>query len=86
MTEQDLINLRRSIYLTIMSSAAFEECAHKLAKLNIPDGHEMELCNMLVECCSQERTYLRYYGLLGQRFCLMEYRWADTFDKAFAEQ
>ncbi|KAL8548519.1 hypothetical protein ACS0TY_007717 [Phlomoides rotata] len=25
---------------------------------------------MLLECCSQERTYLRYYGLLGQRFCI----------------
>ncbi|GAB4835204.1 hypothetical protein Ancab_000113 [Ancistrocladus abbreviatus] len=25
----------------------------------------MELCIMLLECCSQERTYLRYYGLLG---------------------
>ena len=43
LTEQDLINLRRSIYLTIMSSAGFEECAHKLAKLDIPPGHEMEL-------------------------------------------
>ena len=36
LTEQDLINLRRTIYLTIMSSAGFEECAHKLAKLDIP--------------------------------------------------
>ena len=35
---------------------------------DIPDGFESELCNMLVECCSQERTYLRYYGLIGQRF------------------
>ncbi|PPR98005.1 hypothetical protein GOBAR_AA22663 [Gossypium barbadense] len=25
----------------------------------------MELCIMLLECCSQERTYLQYYGLLG---------------------
>ena len=86
LTEQDLINLRRSIYLTIMSSAAFEECAHKLAKLDIPPGHEMELCNMLIECCSQERTYLRYYGLLGQRFSLMDRRWSGTFDQAFEQQ
>ena len=46
----------------------------------------MELCNMLIECCSQERTYLRYYGLLGQRFCLMDRRWCVTFDKAFEDQ
>ena len=37
--------------------------------------------NMLIECCSQERTYLRYYGLLGQRFCLMDRRWSETFDR-----
>lgn len=41
LTEQDLVNLRRTIYLTIMSSAGFEECAHKLTKLNIQEGYEM---------------------------------------------
>ena len=24
---------------------------------------------MLVECCSQEKTYLKYYGFIGSRFC-----------------
>lgn len=41
LTEQDLVNLRRTIYLTIMSSAGFEECAHKLAKMDIQEGYEM---------------------------------------------
>ena len=86
MTEQDLVNLRRTIYLTIMSSVGFEECTHKLMKLDIPDGFESELCNMLIECCSQERTYLRYYGLIGQRFSLVLVKWQEAFDKAFEEQ
>ncbi|KAH8071590.1 hypothetical protein JL721_4090 [Aureococcus anophagefferens] len=86
LTETDLVNLRRTIYLTIMSSVGFEECAHKLMKLDIRPGLEMELCNMLIECCSQERTYLRYYGLLGQRFCVTTRVWQDAFDKAFEEQ
>ena len=38
MTEQDLVNLRRTIYLTIMSSAQVDECAHKLMKLQIRPG------------------------------------------------
>jgi len=38
LTEQELVNLRRTLYLTIMSSVSFEECAHKIAKLKIPDG------------------------------------------------
>lgn len=85
-TEQDLVNLRRTIYLTIMSSISHEECAHKLMKLNIRPGQEKEICSMLIECCSQERTYLRYYGLLGQRFCLLKREYQDAFDVCFSEQ
>ena len=33
-TETDKINLRRTIYLTIMSSLDFEECAHKMLKVS----------------------------------------------------
>ena len=47
LTESDLVNLRRTLYLTIMSSVSFEECAHKITRLKIPDGYELELCNML---------------------------------------
>lgn len=86
MTEKDLINLRRKIYLTIMSSATFEECAHKLSKLSIPPGKEMELINMIIECCSQERTFLRYYGLIASRFCLLNQRWSEAFLEAFDAQ
>ncbi|KAH7484966.1 hypothetical protein KRP22_006144 [Phytophthora ramorum] len=85
-TEQDLVNLRRTIYLTIMSSITHEECAHKLMKLNIRPGQEKEICSMLIECCSQERTYLRYYGLLSERFCLIKREYQDAFDECFAEQ
>jgi len=33
LSENDVITLRRTVYLTIMSSIDFEECAHKLLKL-----------------------------------------------------
>ncbi|KAI4298566.1 hypothetical protein L6164_032112 [Bauhinia variegata] len=64
-TETNLINFRRTIYLTIMSSVDFEEAGHKLLKMKLEPGQEMELCIMLLECCSQERTYLRYYDALS---------------------
>ena len=41
---------------------------------------------MLVECCSQERSYLRFYGLLGQRLCLLNQAWVAVFDQAFQDQ
>uniref|UniRef100_A0A0D3HIB2 MI domain-containing protein n=1 Tax=Oryza barthii TaxID=65489 RepID=A0A0D3HIB2_9ORYZ len=85
-TETNLINLRRTIYLTIMSSVDFEEAGHKLLKIKLEPGQEMELCIMLLECCSQERTYLRYYGLLGQRFCMINKVYQDNFEKCFVQQ
>lgn len=84
-TNTNIINLRRGIYLTIMSSVNFEECAHKLMKLNIESGQEIELCNMIIECCSQEKMYVVFYGLLGERFCNVNESWAQAFAEAFEE-
>ncbi|CAL5201925.1 unnamed protein product [Lathyrus oleraceus] len=85
-TETNLVNLRRTIYLTIMSSVDFEEAGHKLLKIHLEPGQEMELCIMLLECCSQERTYLRYYGLLGQRFCMINKVHQENFETCFVKQ
>jgi len=85
-TQQDLINLRRTIYLTIMSALSYEECCHKLMKLQIPSGYENELCNMIVECCTNEKSYLKYYGYIGQRFCELNNIYKDTFDQVFLNQ
>jgi pre-mRNA-splicing factor CWC22 len=84
-TNTNLINLRRAIYLCIMSSLNYEECAHKLLKLTIQPGQEIELANMVIECCSQETTYVNFYGLLGERFCQLSQEWASSFAQAFEE-
>eukprot|EP00963_Diacronema_lutheri_P013949 scaffold2848_cov352-Pavlova_lutheri.AAC.40 len=85
-TGTDDVNLRRTIYLTIMSSVDFEEAGHKLMKIDIPSGREMELCTMILECCSQERTYLRYYGLLGERFAKLRRVYHTAFAELFGKQ
>ncbi|KAJ5156954.1 Pre-mRNA-splicing factor cwc22 [Penicillium canariense] len=84
-TNTDLVNLRRTIYLTIMSSIDFEECCHKLMKINLPAGLEPELPSMIIECCSQERTYSKFYGLIGERFAKINRLWSDLFEAAFAK-
>ncbi|OAX84677.1 pre-mRNA-splicing factor cwc22 [Emergomyces africanus] len=81
----DLVNLRRTIYLTIMSSIDFEECCHKLMKITLPPGQESELPSMIIECCSQERTYSKFYGLIGERFAKINRLWADLFEEAFVK-
>ncbi|KAI5465560.1 hypothetical protein BGZ63DRAFT_373940 [Mariannaea sp. PMI_226] len=81
----DLVNLRRTIYLTIMSSADPEEAVHKLMKINLPAGQEPELPSMIVECCSQEKTYTKFFGLIGERFSKINRLWCDLFEQAFAK-
>lgn len=38
---------------------------------------------MMIECCSQERTWLPYYGLIAQRFCMIHRRWQGAFTESF---
>ncbi|KAL7627070.1 pre-mRNA-splicing factor cwc22 [Parahypoxylon ruwenzoriense] len=79
----DLVNLRKTIYLTIMSSMDPEECVHKLMKINLPPGQEPELPSMIVECCSQEKTYSKFFGLIGERFAKINRLWCDLFTESF---
>ena len=85
-TETNLVSLRRTIYLTIQSSIGAEECAHKLLKMNLRPGQEMELCQMILDSCAQQRTYERFFGLLGQRFCLLKKEYVECFEKVFQDQ
>jgi len=68
-----------------MSSLDFEEAGHKLLNIKI-EGQESELITMVIECCSQERTYLKYYGLLAQRFAYLNTTYQGLFEEAFAFQ
>lgn len=81
----DLVNLRRTIYLTIMSSADPEESTHKLMKLRLPPGQEMELVSMIVECCAESKTYLKFYGLIGERFARLNRMWCELFEESFCK-
>ena len=37
---------------------------------------------MVIECCSQERSYSTFYGLVGERFCRLNRVWFDCFETA----
>ncbi|KAM0792432.1 pre-mRNA-splicing factor cwc22 [Microbotryomycetes sp. NB124-2] len=84
-TGANVVNLRRTIYLTIMSALDFEEAVHKLLKINLAPGQENEMCNMIIECCSQERTFSKFYGLMGERFCKLNQVWASCFEQCFVQ-
>ncbi|XP_058478874.1 pre-mRNA-splicing factor CWC22 homolog [Solea solea] len=85
-TEVNLVAFRRTIYLAIQSSLDFEECAHKLIKMDFPDSQTKELCNMILDCCAQQRTYEKFFGLLAGRFCLLKKEYMESFEGIFMEQ
>lgn len=103
-TSTNLVNLRRTIYLTIMNALNYEEAVHKLLKVQIEEGEEVcisdsaqqgqtvltynskiELIKMVIECCSQERTYSKFYGLIGERFSKLNRVWTDALEESFRE-
>ncbi|KAJ7768176.1 hypothetical protein B0H14DRAFT_3096150 [Mycena olivaceomarginata] len=67
-TETNLVNL---------------QAVHKLLKVQLQEGQEIELVNMIIECCSQERSYSTFYGLVGERFSKLNRVWTDCFEQAF---
>ncbi|KAJ3754858.1 MIF4G-domain-containing protein [Lentinula raphanica] len=83
-TGTNLVNLRRTIYLTIMNALNYEEAVHKLLKVQLSEGEEIEMVNMIIECCSQERSYSTFYGLIGERFSKLNRVWTECFETAFS--
>ena len=85
-TEINLVSFRRTIYLAIQSSLDFEECAHKLLKMESAESQTKELCNMVLDCCAQQRTYENFFGLLAGRFCRLKREYVESFESLFKEQ
>ncbi|KAI3773742.1 hypothetical protein L1987_48273 [Smallanthus sonchifolius] len=85
-TETHIVDLRRTIYLTIMNSLDYEEAGHKLLKIKLDPGQEMEICVMLIECCMQEKTYRRFYGLLGEKLCVKNKVYKGNLEECFVQR
>lgn len=82
-TNADLVNLRRTIYLTIQSAGTFEEAVHKLMRVNLPSGQESELISMVVESASQRPASEAFFGLIGERFAKLNRLWRDISEEQF---
>lgn len=86
-TSTDLINLRKSIYLTFMSGLSYEEAVHKILCIEVPPEKRIEICRMTLECCAQARTYDKYYALVAERFCHLDRdTYTPMYEQMFREQ
>lgn len=40
---------------------------------------------MIVECCSQERSYTKFFGSTAERLCKLNITWAEAFEQSFRQ-
>jgi pre-mRNA-splicing factor CWC22 len=83
MTEQDMISLRKTIYLAISSSANFEESVHKLLSLNLRNGQEREVITMIVDACANAKNEDRFFHFQAERLCRLSRMYKSLFEESF---
>ncbi|XP_068762355.1 nucleolar MIF4G domain-containing protein 1-like [Montipora capricornis] len=76
-------DVRKNIFLVIMTSEDFVDAFEKLMKLNLKDVQSREIIHVLVDCCLQEKTYNPFYAYLGQKFCEYSRSYQVTLQYSF---
>ncbi|TPX67953.1 hypothetical protein SpCBS45565_g03507 [Spizellomyces sp. 'palustris'] len=75
-------DVRRSVFIVLMSSEDCVDAFERLLKLNLKDKQEREIVRVLVHCCCQERVYNPYYALVAQKVCQHAHGFKITFQYA----
>ena len=80
-TETNLVNLRRTIYLTIMSSVDFEEAGHKLLKIKLEPGQEVSLESLLAVTVLLLKLSTCCILIIWKNFRIYFNDWCDYIEK-----
>lgn len=75
---------KQTLSFIMQSSLDYQDCAFELMKWFYP-GQEMELCEMVFDCCSEQVAYERFYGLLGTFLCDMRKIYVPPFEEIFKD-
>lgn len=62
-------DVRRAIFITIMSATDYKDAHMRLLKLNLKKSQEAEIPRIIVHCAGCEKTYNPYYTFLARKFC-----------------
>ncbi|KAF2012059.1 hypothetical protein BU24DRAFT_425890 [Aaosphaeria arxii CBS 175.79] len=62
-------DIRRAIFVTIMSASDAKDAHMRLMKLNLKKSQELEIPRVIVHCSGCEENYNPYYTLLARKFC-----------------
>ena len=62
-------DIRRSIFVTIMSATDYRDAHVRLLKLRLKKAQELEIPKVLLHCAIVEETYNPYYTLIARKLC-----------------
>ncbi|KAF9938761.1 suppressor of glycerol defect [Modicella reniformis] len=72
-------DVRRSIFVVLMSSEDYIDAFERLLKLNLKEVQQREIVRVLLHCAGNEAVYNPYYTLVGQRLCQHDHSFKITF-------
>lgn len=62
-------DVRRSIFVAIMSATDFQDAHVRLLKLRLKRAQEFEIPRVLLHCAMEEQAHNPYYTLIARRLC-----------------
>lgn len=62
-------DIRRSIFITVMSAEDYTDAHNRLLKLRLKRKQAPEIPRVLVHCCGSETSYNPYYTLIARKLC-----------------
>ncbi|KAI0250232.1 hypothetical protein BJV78DRAFT_1275847 [Lactifluus subvellereus] len=71
-------DIRRSIFVVLMSSDDYVDACERLAQLNLTEVQQREIVRVLVNCCGNEKSYNPYYAFVCQHLCQVSHSYKIT--------
>nr|GAT50977.1 MIF4G/MA4-domain-containing protein [Mycena chlorophos] len=71
-------DIRRSIFVVLMSSDDYVDACERLSQLNLTEVQQREIVRVLLHCCGNEKTYNPYYTLVCQHLCRSSHSYKIT--------
>lgn len=62
-------DVRRSIFIAIMSATDYKDAYLRLQKLRLKKAQELEIPKVLIHCAAAEEAFNPFYSLLARRLC-----------------
>ncbi|KAF9243388.1 hypothetical protein BU15DRAFT_86369 [Melanogaster broomeanus] len=71
-------DIRRSIFVVLMSSDDYLDACERLAQLNLSEVQQREIARVILHCCGNEKSYNPYYSLVCQQLCQTSHSYKIT--------